>query len=122
MKYRKLYESHYGIKIPPGYEIHHIDQNRNNNDIDNLILLPKKLHSQLHWVHNILSGYFNGTDSFLITMNNIHHCHYLSSTIEMWRNLCEELPQWITRKENEDSRIDGFGLGELNYDMFREKL
>lgn len=33
------------------YEIHHIDKNRSNNDIDNLVLLPKKLHHQFHFFY-----------------------------------------------------------------------
>ncbi len=48
MNYRKLYEKHYNLKIPKNWEIHHIDANRNNNDINNLIMLPKKLHKALH--------------------------------------------------------------------------
>lgn len=122
MDYRKLYEAHYGIKILPGFEIHHIDQNRNNNNIKNLLLLPKRLHSQLHWVNNTLFAYFDNSKKFLQIMNNAHHCNYLSSTVEMWRVLCEEMPQWIRRKEYEDSYKEGFRGwdGGFNYDMFRK--
>lgn len=42
-----LIEQKYG-KIPEGYEIHHKDGDKLNNNIDNLELLPKKLHKQLH--------------------------------------------------------------------------
>lgn len=121
MDYRKLYETHYGIKIPPGFEIHHIDQNRNNNNIKNLLLLPKRLHSQLHWVNNTLFAYFDNSKKILQIMSNAHHCNYLSSTVEMWRVLCEEMPQWIRRKEYEDSYKEGFrGWDDgFNYDMFR---
>lgn len=48
MNYRRLYEDMTGEKIPKGYEIHHIDFNKKNNDIDNLVMLPKKLHRKLH--------------------------------------------------------------------------
>ena len=34
------------------YEIHHIDFNRNNNNFNNLVLLPKKLHHQFHFFFN----------------------------------------------------------------------
>tara|TARA_R100001440_G_C2447793_1_gene107548 strand:- start:93 stop:509 length:417 start_codon:yes stop_codon:yes gene_type:complete len=51
LSYTKLYENHHNIKIPKGFEIHHIDANRNNNNIDNLIMLPKEFHRALHnWV------------------------------------------------------------------------
>ena len=35
-------------KIPSGYVIHHIDCNKLNNHIDNLIALPRILHDILH--------------------------------------------------------------------------
>ncbi len=51
VSYTKTYEKHHNIKIPKGFEIHHIDANRNNNNIDNLIMLPKEFHRALHnWV------------------------------------------------------------------------
>ena len=46
--YRKIYEKSCGIKIPKDYEIHHIDMNRENNDISNLVMLPKDLHQEYH--------------------------------------------------------------------------
>lgn len=48
LSYTKTYEKHHNIKIPKGFEIHHIDANRNNNNIDNLIMLPKEFHRALH--------------------------------------------------------------------------
>lgn len=38
----------YNGKIPDGYEIHHKDLNRNNNDISNLECLSKSDHRKLH--------------------------------------------------------------------------
>ena len=48
MNYRKLYEDYYKIEIPKGFDIHHIDADRKNNNINNLIMLPSKLHKALH--------------------------------------------------------------------------
>lgn len=45
--YRRTYEMYCG-KIPKGYEIHHIDFNHYNNDICNLVALPKELHQKYH--------------------------------------------------------------------------
>ena len=39
---------YYNGKIPKGYEVHHIDRNRANNDISNLQLLSKAEHKRLH--------------------------------------------------------------------------
>lgn len=38
----------YNTKIPRGFEVHHIDLNRDNNDISNLRLMHKKEHQKLH--------------------------------------------------------------------------
>jgi len=46
--YRKLFCKHYGIKLDSRYDIHHIDGNRENNDIGNLMILPKSLHAMYH--------------------------------------------------------------------------
>jgi len=48
VNYRKLYEKHHNLKIPKDWEIHHIDANRQNNEPENLIMLPKQLHRALH--------------------------------------------------------------------------
>ena len=39
---------YYNKPIPKDYAIHHIDLNRDNNDISNLQYLPKKEHAKLH--------------------------------------------------------------------------
>ena len=46
--YKKLYAQTYGISWDADLEIHHIDRNRQNNNISNLILLPDHLHHELH--------------------------------------------------------------------------
>lgn len=52
-KYRKIYESHFG-PIPKdeygrSYEIHHIDGNRNNNDLTNLKCVSVQEHYDIHY-------------------------------------------------------------------------
>lgn len=46
MLHRYKYEKEVG-KIPNGWDIHHIDHNRLNNDIDNLVAMPKSIHAWL---------------------------------------------------------------------------
>jgi len=52
MNYRQIYNKHYGIKIPKWYDIHHLDLNRSNNEIRNLLLIPKGLHARYHFLIN----------------------------------------------------------------------
>ena len=47
MNYRKIYELHHG-EIKPGNHIHHIDGDRNNNNIDNLISVSRSMHYEFH--------------------------------------------------------------------------
>lgn len=44
----RLVFSHFKHFIPEGFDIHHADFNKANNDISNLVCLSHKAHSQLH--------------------------------------------------------------------------
>lgn len=46
--YRRFYKDYYGIDFGLDFDVHHIDFNRENNRIDNLILLPKEVHRTYH--------------------------------------------------------------------------
>lgn len=48
--YRKFYEKQTGKKIPKDFDIHHIDFNRENNDIMNLVAIPRELHKKYHTI------------------------------------------------------------------------
>ena len=45
--HRYVYEFYKG-KIPKGYDVHHWDFDKDNNDISNLVLLTRKEHALLH--------------------------------------------------------------------------
>lgn len=46
--YRKYYEQYLQIKLDRKFVVHHIDSNRSNNDILNLVAIPTKLHVNYH--------------------------------------------------------------------------
>lgn len=48
MNYVKFYKLETKIIIPKNYDVHHIDWNRDNNFITNLIHIPKKIHTLIH--------------------------------------------------------------------------
>jgi hypothetical protein len=56
MNYRKIYAEYYG-DIPKGFVIHHMDHNKKNNDIDNLIAIPISLHASYHALYNKIKYY-----------------------------------------------------------------
>ena len=116
MKYRVFYENHYGIKIPPEYEIHHIDFNRENNAIENLLLIPKTLHRKLHKVRNTscvnLDGFFDFQG-----IKEQRPMDYERKCINAALDVYDELQIWSCRKANEDDKINIPGY--FNYNMFR---
>lgn len=55
-EHRYVMEQHIGRKLKRGEEVHHIDGNKMNNDIDNLILLSIEEHKKFH--RDIKTGRF----------------------------------------------------------------
>ncbi len=47
-EHRMIWIRHNKIPIPKGFIVHHRDMNTLNNNIDNLLLLPREIHGQLH--------------------------------------------------------------------------
>lgn len=48
-----MWEHEHGMDVPPGCIIHHLDWNKNNNVIENLVCLTIEEHER---VHNIIGG------------------------------------------------------------------
>ncbi len=50
-------EKHLGRKLVKGEIVHHIDKNRENNDLSNLMLFPtKEAHTRYHYEQGDLTG------------------------------------------------------------------
>ncbi len=79
MAYKKKYESVYG-KIPKGYEIHHIDHNRKNNDLSNLIDIPKDLHRKYHKLFQKADCVYHPSD----LMSNTPNQNNISVNFDIW--------------------------------------
>lgn len=48
--YKRLYKEYYGINFDGNFDIHHINGDCEDNNIANLVLLPKELHRIYHKV------------------------------------------------------------------------
>jgi hypothetical protein len=46
-----IWEKKYG-KLDMGWVVHHIDSNKMNNNISNLVALPYRIHCKLHWLYS----------------------------------------------------------------------
>lgn len=119
MNYRKKYKQHYNIDFGKEYVIHHIDENRDNNDIMNLLLLPNKLHSKYH---TYKSQYEMASSNGLCLDLN-----YSSNMCRDWQmrelekllEVIKEIQIWVIRKHNEDNGYIGYGHENITYSMFR---
>ena len=68
-QYRKLYADYYGITWDAKeMEVHHVDYDRSNNHISNLILLPRWVHRDLHKMYSkvrYIQAFVPSTDQLL---------------------------------------------------------
>lgn len=46
--YRRIYEKYHDVILSSDIDIHHIDGNRKNNDIDNLLAVTREEHIKIH--------------------------------------------------------------------------
>ena len=72
MSCKRLFEEKYDVIIPRDFEVHHIDLNHFNNDLSNLMILPKVLHRKYHESHRC----FKEIESY-----------FLKSSISLFRHL-----------------------------------
>lgn len=97
MNYRKFYAEQTGLPVPKDFDIHHLDGNRDNNSISNLVAIPKKLHHQYHWYKNQVSleisegdliprGYTDGGKAFL---------DYFVSRLVDFKKPFYEVGEWV---------------------------
>lgn len=94
--YRKYYKDYYGIDFGSEYDIHHIDFNHGNNDINNLILLPEYLHKEYHELVGSIEFLLEGGFTTKIDINNGQTLYY-----EEMQRFCEvmiEINKWKLKK------------------------
>ena len=110
--YREKYKRYYGIEFGTEYVVHHIDENRGNNSIDNLLLLPKELHSKYHTYKCMyLLSLSQAVDTSLCL-----DLSYTGSRIRDWqlddldrlRAVLKECRVWIEKKYLADNGYGGY--------------
>lgn len=89
--YRKLYKEYYKIDFGNDYEVHHIDLNHNNNDIRNLILLPKTLHRKYHKILYNVTLPIEDQNNVLV---NLFHYPYIIEDIPEFVEVIQGIIKW----------------------------
>lgn len=107
--YREKYKRHYGIDFGKEYHVHHIDGDRSNNDIDNLILLPSELHRMLHHAADELN--MSSEFVFPIRASSVRfkHLFFMLGKIEEYENVFRYVNNWVMFKDIEDTGGDVYG-------------
>lgn len=113
--YRKKYKDHYGIEFGRDYVVHHIDKNRENNDISNLILLPNRLHSKFHCVIDGLQGQSMNLSDIKATPDSIRAMMWFESEWNAAYEIMSAMQPWIDEKEKADGPD-----GEYAYLLFKQ--
>ena len=106
-KYKEYLEIDFDSKK---YQIHHIDTNRKNNKIYNLVLLPKELHQKYHKALNKLKSFldFENDEAIIWEYLYEHLCFirgnradnhtYIMGIVKELLTITEECDKWYDKK------------------------
>lgn len=100
--YRTKYKRYYNIEFDNRYVVHHIDGNRENNDISNLVLLPKELHSKYHFHKTVIEAQKLNTR---ITSNAMQSQSYYLVCLEEFMAVLKECNEWYDYKLYLDRKL-----------------
>jgi hypothetical protein len=95
-EHRKIYEDWYGITIPEGFDIHHIDFDRDNNSPDNLLMLPAELH---HRYHQAVLLMFGAHEECVIKPQLTPAHRHQFEFLPQFAGVLEECAEWISKRE-----------------------
>jgi hypothetical protein len=99
MDYRRIYEERLGISLPLEFEVHHIDMNRDNNEIENLVALPKHVHQEYHrLIPMIENKQFNFTILGTSDSGNKHNLFFFNNSVEFIK-VYEDCSYWIDYRD-----------------------
>ena len=95
--HRQYYKEYYGIDFGEDMDVHHLDFNRDNNCIDNLLLIPKEIHNKFHLCSNSVSGiknYYNPQKLILGSSGS----SYEVQMIKCYFDAIEKMEKWNSFK------------------------
>lgn len=109
--YRQLYKDHYHIDFGSDMVVHHIDFDRSNNSIGNLMLLPNDVHARYHMAYTKMIGLEKFCDLSkelqLVQSSDIIYCLNIMGGM---RDVLAEVMPWVRMKECFDMMPDGMQM------------
>ena len=122
--YRKIYEQHYG-PITKGYEIHHLDGNRKNNSIENLVCVSIQEHYEIHkklgdWgaCRKILKR-MSLSEEEKSKLSSEHSKKYWSNlSDEKYKNICKNISKGLSGKP----KTGKAAKGHIKSEEWRRKI
>lgn len=94
---KKIYEDYFNIKVDDEFVIHHLDGNRNNNDIKNLLMLPSELHGKYHEAQNEFETVYCSLNTNL-TLASIMGVDLAFAKLAVLKNMIDKCHQWVNYK------------------------
>lgn len=95
VEHRIIMEKHIKRKLLPEEIVHHIDGNKRNNKIENLLLLPNRAeHNKLHTGNKCPKGHNMTGANLVIRKNNARRCrkcHNATANIKINTSLVKKI-------------------------------
>ena len=95
--YRQYYKEYYGIDFGKDMDVHHLDFNRDNNNIDNLLLIPKEVHNKFHLCCTLASAIKDYCSPQKLILKN-SGSPYEVQMIKNYFDAIEEMEKWNSFK------------------------
>ena len=108
--YRDKYKEFFGIDFNRNLEVHHIDFNRENNSIDNLVAIPRIIHNEYHRIITALSyppAVENGATGFVDLRISSPVVMYYLTELEALSPILTSCWKWLAWKR------DGYAMSLL---------
>ena len=123
MEYRELYKECFGINFPNTMEVHHINGNRQDNSMSNLLLLPRDLHNRLHTCNAQMAGNRNEIEEMAKRTYNLA-CKYGGFAYELialseFADTLREVAAWGLLKYLEYRKPSGEIIGNIDNDSIK---
>lgn len=122
--HRLIWESYYNTKIPKGYVIHHLNENKNDNRIQNLQCISSKNHRRYHQLGKKNNNYGKimpkkiKEEISIINSKNTNTCGYYRVTKQKNPKLKQGFT-WVYQYYEKGKRIK---ISSTNLEKLKEKV